>query len=449
MKKITVLLLCLVLIIGAFSACESRDTAPETTPTVSSTEATKPKIPSVRYLNFQPELEESWNDLAAAYTANTGVPVTVITESPENWRQTLDTSLSGEDAPTLFQLVQPTADDAWQPLCCDLSHSDAYAQLANAGLALTKGENPLALPCHLESSGIWVNKTLLAQAGYSLNDLTSQQVLKTISEAVTVDSEVLGFSAFPTSTSDAHMDLAAAAIAWEFQQEELTETANFRGTALDGLRSLLDTMLQNSTDASGTAAFLEGKALFCPGTSADWGALSAVFTEDELALIPAFLTIPEEPDPEEENTPEATDPTVETTAEEEPQQGLCVGAAYFWCVNPDAPEQDLTATLDFLDWCLGTDEGAAALAELGYALPYLTAPEHRNPFLPAPDAEDCLLRQDWAMPSRQWKDALQEALDDYAADPTDSSWDRVSEVFADYWAAEYALTDPAEETGDA
>lgn len=452
MKKTIALLLCLLLTLGTFCACGAKDTAPETAPTTSPTEATKPKIPSVRFLNFQPALESAWEKLAADYTASTGVPVTVVTESPDNWRQSLDTRLSGEDAPTVFQLLRPTAADRWEALCYDLADTDAYEQLVDTGYALTDGDAVLALPCGLEAAGIWVNKALLTQAGYSPEDITSQAALKAVSEAVTADAETLNVSAFafPGIAEDIHLDLAAAAIAWEFQQDALTEPEDLRGTALEGLRSLLDIMLQSSPEArtyeDALAAFLEGKALFFPGSTSDWEALSAAFAAEDLALIPAFLEMAEET--EADDATEETAPTEETTAEEETRQGLCVGAAYFWCVNPDAPEQDLAVTLDFLDWCLGTEEGAAALSAMGYELPYLTAPESANPFLPDPEEEDLLLRRDWAIPSGQWKTALSSALADYTANPTDSRWNRVAEVFADYWAAEYALTDPAEETGE-
>lgn len=445
MKKNIALFLCLLLIIGIFSGCGNSDTPAETTPAAPSTEPTKPKIPSVRYLNFQPELESAWLDLAAAYTADTGVPVTVITEKPDNWQQTLDSLLSGEDAPTLFQLIRPTADDGWKELCYDLSDTDAGEQLVHTDFALTDEDAVWALPCSLNVSGIWVNKTLLAQAGFNAEDITSQNALKAACEAITENAETLNFSAFSGVSPDACMSLAADAIALEFQQENLSDPADFRGTALEGLQSLIDTMLLNRSETPD--AFLAGKAVFFPGTGADWAALSEVFSAEELALIPAFLDKPEEVP--EETTPEETaetQPTEETQPEETDPQGLCIGADTYWCVNPDAPEQDLDATLDFLDWCLGTEEGAAAVAALGYDLPYLTAPESTNPFLPEAASKDLLHRRDWAVPSRQWKTALLDGLSAYIAEPSDVRWARVAAVFADYWAAEYALSTSEEET---
>ena len=44
---------------------------------------------SVYYLNFKPEQDEAWQALAAAYTAETGVPVTVETAAQGGYETTL------------------------------------------------------------------------------------------------------------------------------------------------------------------------------------------------------------------------------------------------------------------------------------------------------------------------------------------------------------------------
>lgn len=453
MKKIIALLLCFLLTAAPLAACASKETPEASQPSPSPTEATAPKIPSVRYLNFQSELDEAWQKLAADYTAETGVPVTVTTRDAGNWRQTLEDLLSSEDAPSLFQLHRPTAADGWETLCHSLSGTEAAQQLINTDSALTGDGAILALPAGMEAVGIWVNKALLSQAGYTPGEITTREALKAAAEAITADAESLDFAAFTLAglsdddLLELHMDLACTAIAWEFRQDELSDPVDFQAAALDALRELLDIMLLNGThlpeelaEISREAAlneFLDGKAVFTPGTTADWETLSAVFAQEDLALLPIFLDIAEEADEEDTAQSTATDET--TAGEDESVQGLCIGAAFYWCVNPDTPEQDLSATLDFLDWCLGTQEGAAALAAIGYDLPYLTAPEAANPFLPAADQEELLFCRHWAMPSSQWKTALHDALIDYTADPTDTGWDSVSEAFLDYWAAEYAL----------
>ncbi len=59
---------------------------------------------SVYYLNFKPEQDQAWQDLAATYTEQTGVPVTVITAADGTYEQTLKSEIAKTEAPTLFQV---------------------------------------------------------------------------------------------------------------------------------------------------------------------------------------------------------------------------------------------------------------------------------------------------------------------------------------------------------
>ena len=43
----------------------------------------------VYYLNFKPEQDQAWQDLAASYTKQTGVPVTVVTAASGQYETTL------------------------------------------------------------------------------------------------------------------------------------------------------------------------------------------------------------------------------------------------------------------------------------------------------------------------------------------------------------------------
>ena len=44
----------------------------------------------VFYLNFKPEQDEAWQNLAKAYTEETGVPVTVVTAASGTYEETLE-----------------------------------------------------------------------------------------------------------------------------------------------------------------------------------------------------------------------------------------------------------------------------------------------------------------------------------------------------------------------
>ena len=48
--------------------------------------------------------------------------------------------------------------------------------------------------------------------------------------------------------------------------------------------------------------------------------------------------------------------------EGEENQGLCTGSENYWCVNKNAPEEDIQATLDFMNWVVTSYDGCDSLA---------------------------------------------------------------------------------------
>ena len=75
----------------------------------------------VYYLNFKPAQDEAWQDLAAKYTEETGVPVTVVTAASGQYETTLMSEMAKSDAPTLFQVNGPVGLASWKDYCYDLS----------------------------------------------------------------------------------------------------------------------------------------------------------------------------------------------------------------------------------------------------------------------------------------------------------------------------------------
>ena len=60
----------------------------------------------VYYLNFKPEQDEAWQNLAKEYTEETGTEVTVVTAASGQYETTLQSEMAKSDAPTLFQVQQ-------------------------------------------------------------------------------------------------------------------------------------------------------------------------------------------------------------------------------------------------------------------------------------------------------------------------------------------------------
>ena len=96
MKKFLALLLALVMVF-ALAACGEADAPASDAPAseAPASDAPASEAPadgaagSVYYLNFKPEADQAWQDLAALYTEQTGVTVKVVTAASGEYSSTL------------------------------------------------------------------------------------------------------------------------------------------------------------------------------------------------------------------------------------------------------------------------------------------------------------------------------------------------------------------------
>ena len=438
MKKIIALVLCLVMVF-ALCACGESNTATTAPAADTATEAPAEEpaaTGSVYYLNFKPEQKDQWEALAASYTEQTGIPVTVRTAASGTYEETLSAEMAKSEAPTLFQVNGPVGLASWKDYCYDLSSSALYGELTNDSFALKDGDQVLGIAYVIESYGLITNKTLLEKAGYSVDDIKSFDDLKKVAEDITARKDELGFAAFSSAGMDGSSDwrfkthLANLPIYFEYQEDGITSTPAIKGTYLDNYKNIFDLYINNSTcDPAELSSktgddsrneFLNSQAVFFQNGSWEYGNLSGTFTDDELAMIPIYIGVGDEAN-----------------------QGLCTGTENFWCVNKDASEEDIQATLDFLYWCVTSDEGTNALAnEMNFVIPFKKAVESSNLFVKQ-DTEYTAAGKtpvSWnftTMPSEEWKNGVGSALTAYAAGTGD--WDGVVTAFVDGWASEYAL----------
>ena len=244
----------------------------------------------VYYLNFKPEQDQQWQDLAKVYTEQTGVPVTVVTAASGNYETTLMAEMGKSDAPTLFQVNGPVGLANWKDYCYDLSGSDIYGQLTSDAYALKEGDAVYGIGYVIESYGLIVNKTLLAEAGYAVEDIQSFEDLKAVAEDITARKDELGFAAFSSAGMDGSSDwrykthLANLPIYFEYQDEGITSTDAIKGTYLDNYKNIWDLYINNSTCAPSELSaktgddsrneFLAGEAVFFQNGSWEYGNLT-------------------------------------------------------------------------------------------------------------------------------------------------------------------------------
>ncbi|MCU6696353.1 ABC transporter substrate-binding protein [Laedolimicola ammoniilytica] len=442
-KKLLALTLSGALAVSMLAGCggssNGGDTSTSTDTKADTTEASGAEG-SVYYLNFKPEQDQQWQDLAKAYTDETGVPVTVVTAASGNYETTLMSEMGKSGAPTLFQVNGPVGLANWKDYCYDLAGSDIYGQLTSDNYALKEDDTVYGIAYVIESYGLIVNKTLLEKAGYTIDDIQSFADLKKVAEDITARSSELGFAAFTSAGMDGSSDwrfkthLANLPIYFEYQTDGISSTDAIKGTYLDNYRDMWDLYINNSTcDPKELSAktgddsrneFLAGDAVFFQNGSWEYANLTGDggYTDDDLAMIPIYIG-----------------------AGDEANQGLCTGTENYWCVNNQADEADIKATLDFMNWCVTSELGTKTMAEdMGFVIPFKGAQESKNLFVKQ-DAEytaEGKTPVSWnftTMPSEEWKNGVGQALTAYAADQTDANWAGVVSAFVDGWATEYQM----------
>ena len=428
---------------AATTAAPATEAAKTETTVAPATEAAPAADGSVYYLNFKPEQDQQWQDLAKAYTEETGVPVTVVTAASGEYETTLMSEMGKSSAPTLFQVNGPVGLANWTDYCYDLAGTDIYNELTSEGFALKDGDAVKGIAYVVESYGIITNKSLLEKAGYTVEDIDSFEDLKNVAEDITARKDELGFAAFSSAGMDGSSDwrfkthLANLPIYFEYQADGIGATDAIKGTYLDNYKNIWDLYINNSTcEPADLAAktgddsrneFLAGEAVFFQNGSWEYGNLTGEgkFTDDDLAMIPIYVGVGDEAN-----------------------QGLCTGTENYWCVNAEAEEADIQATLDFMAWCVTSEEGTNAMAnEMGFVIPFKNAVESPNLFVKQDVAYTNAgkLPVSWnfpTMPSEEWKNGVGQALTAYAADQTDANWAEVVTAFVEGWATEYALANP-------
>ena len=392
----------------------------------------------VYYLNFKPEADEAWQNLAKAYTEETGTEVTVVTAASGQYETTLQSEMAKSDAPTLFQVNGPVGLKNWKDYCYDLKDSEIYSQLTSDAYALKDGESVPGIAYVIESYGLIVNKTLLEKAGYTLDDIKSYDQLKTVADDIQSKKDELGIKgAFTSAGMDASSDwrfktqLANLPIYYEYKDEGVDDAAELKGTYLENYKNLFDLYITDSTcdpaELSAKTAddsrneFVNSEAVFYQNGSWEYAELAKTFSDEELAMIPIYFGVDDE------------------------NQGLATGTENYWCVNKNASEEDIQATLDFMNWCVTSETGTKAMSEdMGFTIPFKTAVAPTNVFVKqdAEYTEAGLTPVSWnftTMPSEEWKNGVGTALTSYAAET--GSWDDVVSAFVDNWAMEKALTE--------
>ena len=434
MKKYLALVLALVMALSLV-ACGNK-TAEEPSDDGDATEAAG----RVFWLNFKPEADGTLQKVAAMYTEKTGVPVTIQTAASGTYNETLTAAMDKEAPPTMFGVGNQAAVDTWGDYCYDLSGTAVANELNTDAYNLYDADGKLcSIGYCYECYGIIVNEDLLAKAGYQLSDITNFETLKAVAEDIHSRAAELGFDAFTSSSmsGDSSWRFTGHLANLEYYYESVDDPdawkvcpPSIKGTYMQNFKNLWDLYINNATckptelstktadDA--TADFVTGDAVFYQNGTWEYNNIKDV-GDDNLGILPIYIGV-----------------------EGEEDQGICTGTENYWCVNSKASEDDIQATLDFMNWCVTSDDGVKAMCkDMGFTIPFKKNLKSDNVLVNEANkyTEDGKTPVSWnfsTMPSEEWKNGVGSALTSYAADPTDANWAKVTTAFVDGWAKEAA-----------
>ncbi len=419
MKKLLSIVLCLVAVMTLFAGCGKTEEKEETG--------------SVYYLNFKPEQDAAWQNLAKKYTEKTGVVVKVVTAAEGTYEQTLTAEIDKDTAPTLFQVSGEVGLESWKDYCLELNDTGVYKELTSDDFALKKDGKVYGVAYVYEGYGIIVNKELLNKAGYKIEDITSYEKLKEVAEDITEREAELGFSAFTSaglaSSSSWRFSghLANMPLFYEFQKDGIdSQPEKIKGTYLANFKNIWDLYINNSTirpteltseQNDAASEFKSGKAVFYQNGTWEYDSIKSIGDEN-IGYLPIYIGVKDE------------------------KQGLSCGTENYWAVNKNAKEADINATLDFLKWVVTSEEGTTALAkDMGFVSPFKSAKKVDNVLANIMNeyTKNGHYNVAWAFNYTPgvdtWRSNLVDALADYSAGT--GEWSKVEEAFVKGWEEQY------------
>ncbi|MCC8103175.1 MAG: ABC transporter substrate-binding protein [Clostridiales bacterium] len=419
---------------------------------------------SVYMLNDRPETDVAWQALAASYTEQTGIEVTVVTPEDGEYDLTLQSEMADAGAPTIYVINNSSDAATWDNYTYDLTESAIYEHLSDHSFSIEYNNKIAGVAYCYECYGIIYNQTILnlycemdgalitsAEEINSLEtlvdvagDITDR--LDEINEALAnagTDFELTG--AFTSAGLDSDSSwrfsgqLAGLALYYEFLDDGadlLSGEAEINGTYLDQFKQIWDMYITyTGADAATLTSgewnardeFGMGKAVFYQ--NGDWEYTELIseengyqVTADDISMIPIYFGVDDE------------------------NEGLAVGSENYWAVNSQASEEDISASLAFLEWVITSDEGRASLSyTMNLTTPFDTFEDYEsgNKLTQIAKAYEEAGKTSvaWsfcAIPNaEEWSAEFISVLAAYS----DSSveWDAVVSAFIDGWAEQWVL----------
>ena len=461
-KKLVSALLCSAMVASMLAGCGSdggSDNGAKTSGTEAGTTADAGEG-SVYLLNFKPETDAAWQELAATYKEQTGVDVTVVTAADGQYKTTLQSEMAKSEAPTIFTIGSKADAQEWADYTYDLSDSELYSHLTDKSLAIANDGIIAGVANCYECYGLIYNKTILQNYidNYdgavikSIDEIDNFDTLKAVCEDINSNVDAINEAcgtelteAFASSGLDSGSNwrfsghLAGIELYYEFKDagcDLVAGQSEITGKYLDNFKNVWDLYVNTSAadkatlDSGALNAEEElgmGEAVFYQNGDWEYAAFSNdengyLVTADDLSMMPIYFGV------------------------DDANEGLAVGTENYWAVNKQASQEDIDSTLAFLEWVITSDEGRTAInQDMGLTAPFDTFTgdyASQNAF--------AAMANEYAAAGKTsvaWSFNATPAVDDWRADviaplteytERGGSWDDVATAFVDQWAYYWA-----------
>ena len=405
----------------------------------------------VYFLNFKPESEQAFKDIAAAYTKKTGVNVKVVTAASGTYEQTLKSEVAKSNPPTLFNLNGPVGYGNWKEYASDLSDADFTKQMTDASLALKGDEDKVVgVPLAIEGYGIIYNAAILKKyfamegaKATAVDQIKGFDKLKEVVEDMQAKKADLGIDGVFASTSLApgedwrwQTHLANYPVFYEYRDDKVDDLKEIKLTYSDNYKQIFDLYLANSTVSPTEATakqvtdsmseFALGKAAMIQNGNWAWSQIAKVdgnsVKEEDIHFLPIYIGV-----------------------KGEEKAGIAIGTENYLTVNSQATEANQKATRDFLTWLFTDPEGAKLASEkLSIIAPYkayadLAPSDPLGKEVVTYMGNSDLYPVTWAFqtfPSQDFKKQLGQHLAQYASGKEE--WSAVKDFFTSQWKTDKA-----------
>ncbi|MDT8719419.1 ABC transporter substrate-binding protein [Clostridium sp. 19966] len=412
----------------------------------------------IYFLNFKPEIADTYKAIAADYEKETGVKVKVVTAASGTYEATLKSEVAKSDAPTIFQINGPVGYQNWKDYCTDLSKTKLYSYLTDKSLAVKSGSGVYGIPYVVEGYGIIYNDAIMkkyfalsdkAVSISSTSEINNFDLLSKVVKDMTAHKDKLGIKGVFASTS------LKAGEQWRWQTHlanmpfyyEFKDNTKYDNTVLAGLatndikfsyannfKNIFDLYINNSVSdkkllggksvTDSMAEFALGQAAMVQNGNWAWSQISQVsgntVNKDDVKFLPIY-----------------------TGVNGEEKQGLCIGTENYFAINSKVSKEKQDASIAFLEWLFSSTKGKDYVVnKLGFIAPFNTFTDSEKPSDPlASQVVDWMNKGvntvPWAFeafPSEQFKNDFGDALLQYAQG--NKTWDQVVSTVKESWSSE-------------